>query len=125
MRRTLLPIAMLLLCATWAVAQYGGGYASQSQPDANKVSVAGCLDMSNGIPGNFILTDASGAVYQLTGKTEKLKDHVGQTIRVTAIGKPVVNVPGAMSEGTGALPTLSVISFKRLSGVCQGASNNN
>jgi hypothetical protein len=119
MRSIFLLISILLLSAAWAVAQYENPD-SDSQANASRVSMAGCLD---GASGSYTLTDAGGAVYRLTGKTEQLKAHIGQTIRVTAMSNPVVNVPGSMSEGTQTLPTLSVISFKRLSGVCNFASN--
>ena len=121
MRRNFLLISILLLSAAWAVAQYGGGSENESQPNTSKITVAGCLDVA---AGNYTLTDPSGAVYQLTGKTEKLKAHVGQTLRVTAISSPVVNVPGSMSEGTESLPTLSVVSFKQVSGICSNGANN-
>jgi hypothetical protein len=86
----------------------------------SKTTIEGCLD---GAIGNYILTDRAGATYRLSGNAEQLKAHVGETIRVTGVVTPVVHVPGAMSEGTETQPTLSVISFKRVSGVCNDANN--
>jgi hypothetical protein len=122
MRRIVLLISIVLLSAAWAAAQYGGGANSESTSNASNITVAGCLDEAG---GNYILTDQSGAIYRLTGKTEKLKAHVRQTIRVTGVSTSVTHVPGSMSEGTETQPSLSVISFKRISNVCAGNDTNN
>ena len=84
------------------------------------MTVVGCLD---GAIGSYTLTNQSGATYQLTGNTEPLKSHVGETIRVTGVITPIVNVPGAMSEGTQTQPSLSVNSFQRISQVCGDVNN--
>jgi hypothetical protein len=120
-KKIVVLISSLLLLTTCTMAQYGGGSDNLSQPDKSLIIVEGCLGQTY---GNFDLTDPSGASYQLTGKTEKLSGHIGQTIRVTATSTPVVHVPGSMSEGTETQPTLTVISFRRLSGVCTNGANN-
>jgi hypothetical protein len=114
MRRIVLMIAMFLLPAVWAVAQYDSGPNSEST-NSTKTIIEGCL---TGAIGNYTLTNFAGASYRLTGKTERLKAHVGETVRVTGVFTPVVYVPGSMSEGTETQPSLSVISFRRVSGVC-------
>jgi hypothetical protein len=121
MRKIVVLFSVLVLMAACTMAQYGGGSDRVSQASKSLVIVEGCLGQT---VGNYQLTDPSGASYQLAGKTEKLKGHVGQTIRVTASSLPVVNVPGSMSEGTETRTTLSVISFKRLSDVCTNGGNN-
>jgi hypothetical protein len=121
MRRIVVLISALLLVTACTMAQYGGGSGNESQSDKNLIIVEGCLGQTS---GNYDLTDPAGAIYQLSGKTEKLGGHIGQTIRVTATSKPVVNVPGSMSEGTESQPALSIISFKQLSGVCTNGANN-
>jgi hypothetical protein len=88
---------------------------AQSTMQSN-TTIEGCLD---GAIGSYTLTDRAGASYRLTGNTALLKIHVGETVRVT----PVVHVPGAMNEGTETQPTLSVISLKRVSGICNDANS--
>ena len=121
MRKILGLFSAFFLLTACTMAQYGGGSGNRSQPGKNLIIVEGCLGKTL---GNYGLTDPAGGSYQLTGKTEKLKDHLGQTIRVTAISKPEVNVPGSMSEGPETEPTLSVISIHRLSAVCTIGTNN-
>ncbi|MGC2209346.1 MAG: hypothetical protein WA532_04455 [Candidatus Korobacteraceae bacterium] len=121
MRKFIVLASAVVLSAACTMAQYGGGFDERSQDATNLIIVEGCLGQS---VGAYKLTDPAGAKYQLTGKTEKLKEHVGQTIRVTATSAPSLNAPGSMSEGTEMQPTLSVISFKRLSDVCTKSANN-
>jgi hypothetical protein len=115
MRRIILLGSILLLSAVWAVAQNNSDSDSESRTTSSKVTVEGCLD---GAIGNYTLTDHAGASYRLTGNADTLKAHVGETMQVTGVVVPVGHVPGAMSEGTETQPTLSVISFNRISAVC-------
>jgi hypothetical protein len=84
------------------------------------MTIEGCLD---GAIGNYTLTDNRGASYRLTGNPEQLKVHVGDTMRVTGVVTPVVNLPGAVSQGAETLPTLSIISLKQVSTVCSDAND--
>jgi hypothetical protein len=119
MKRTLLLISILLLSASWAMAQRGGGYSSNESSDSNanssNVTVLGCLSEDG---GNFTLTDQTGTTYLLIGKTEKLSAHVGHTMKVTGISTFAAQVPGSMSNGVETPPTLSVTSFKHVSSNC-------
>jgi hypothetical protein len=118
MKRNFLLISILLLSASWAMAQHGGGYgneSSDSNHDASQVTVQGCLGEDG---GNFTLTEPSGTTYQLIGKTEELRAHVGHTMRVTGTSTSATQVPGSMSETTETQPTLSVTSFKHVSANC-------
>lgn len=115
MKRIILLSSMLLLSAVWAAAQYESDSGSENRTVSRKMTIEGCLD---GAIGSYTLTDQQGASYQLTGKTEQLKDYVGGTMRLTGVVTPVVNMPGAISEGTQTQPTMSVISIQRLSAVC-------
>ena len=108
MRKMVVMFPALSLLTACSMALYGSG--NKSQPDKNLIIVQGCLGETL---GSYDLTDPTGASYKLTGKTAKLKEHVGQTIRVLATSEPLVNVPGSMSEGTQAVPDLSVISVQR------------
>jgi len=120
MRRISLLSSILLLSAVWAAAQYDSDSQSESTTVSRKATVEGCLD---GAIGNYTLTDYAGVSYRITGNTEPLKAHAGETMRVTGVVTPVVHVPGAMSEGIETQPTLSVVSFQRISAVCNDASN--
>jgi hypothetical protein len=120
MRGIILLCSMILLSVAWSVAQQESDSDSDNGTTSRKVTVEGCLD---GAIGNYTLTDRAGASYQLTGNTEQLKAHVGETMRVTGVVTPIVHVPGAMSEGTETQPTLSVMVFKRTSGICSDADN--
>jgi hypothetical protein len=126
MRRIILLSCILVLSTAWAAVQYDPDAPSQSTTTAAPATMAveGCLELDpNGPIGTYMLTNYGGASYQLTGSAAKLKPHVGETVRVTGVVTPVVNVPGAMSEGTRTQPTLSVASIKRISGVCSDSNN--
>jgi hypothetical protein len=124
MKRIILLSSLLLLSSVWTIAQYGSqsSTSTQSSPDANNMTVQGCL---SGSDGNYSLLDKSGNTYQLTGDTSKLQAHVGHTIQVTGTstssgssasttGKPV----GSMSTSADTHPSLSVTSFKHVSTSC-------
>jgi hypothetical protein len=115
MRKIILFSSMLLLLAVGAGAQSNSDSDGEGKTASNKMTVEGCVD---GAIGNYTLTDPAGASYRLTGNTDTLKAHVGATIQVLGVVTPVMHVPGAMSEGTETQPTLSVISFTRISAVC-------
>jgi hypothetical protein len=124
MRRIILLSCILVLSTVWAVAQNDPDAPSQSTTTTTTMTVEGCLELDpNGSIGSYTLTNYGGASYQLTGSAAKLKPHVGETVRVTGMATPVVNVPGAISEGTRTQPTLSVTSIKRISGVCSDSNN--
>jgi hypothetical protein len=120
MKRILLLSSILLFSAPWAMAQTDNDSGSAGSEHTSKMTVEGCL---GGAIGSYTLTNQSGATYQLTGNTELLKSHVGETIRVAGIITPIVNVPGAMSEGTQTQPSLSVNSFQRVSQICSDVNN--
>jgi len=122
--RHLLMISVLMLSASWAMAQ---NYPSQSGSDqsasgtgqtmGSKMSVEGCL---SGSDGNYMLTDKSGMTYQLTGDTAKLSEHVGHEIKVmgteSSSGSPEAS-SSSMGK-TGSEQTIDVTSFKHISKTC-------
>jgi hypothetical protein len=129
-KNTFLLVSILLLSAAWAMAQNGAD--RNDQTSGGHVTVEGCLSEAG---GNFTLTSQSGMSYQLTGNTDRLQDHVGQTIRVKGFSTPEAGAaPNSMSEGQApdsmsegadanaqaqqAQPMLSVRSFKRVSSNC-------
>jgi hypothetical protein len=92
MKNTILFGATLLLCAALAIAQDTpqpeGSNTSQppaasSSDQANTTStdttVQGCL---SGTSGNYMLTDANGMMYQLTGDESQLSANVNKQVEV-------------------------------------------
>jgi hypothetical protein len=119
MRRIILLSSILLLPAMWTMAQSVSSSGGENQTDSRTTTVVGCMD---GAVGNYTLTDhRTGAEYRLTGNTEQLKSlksNVLETMRVTGVFTPVVNLPYSVGEGTENEPTLSIVSIQRVSGVC-------
>lgn len=120
MRTIMLFSSLLLLTAAGAMAQVDNTSDNDNKTISTEVTVEGCLA---GAVGSYTLTDYAGASYQLSGSTEPLKAHDGETLRVTGVVTSIVHVPGAINEGTQTQPSLSVISFKQVSAVCNDASD--
>jgi len=118
MRKIILLNAVLLLSSVWALAQYDSD--SEIRTVSRNMMVEGCVE---GAIGNYTLTDKAGTSYRLTGNPDELKAHVGETVQATGVVSAIVHVPGAMSEGTDTLPTLSATSLKRVSAVCGDANS--
>jgi hypothetical protein len=128
----LLLLSVLLLGASWAVAQD-----SSSQTDSNsgtpsqtssanaggETTVQGCLSGSNGA---YTLTDKNGNSYQLTGDSAKLSEHVGHEVKITGTSSSASasasgggTTPGTTGEANAASQTLQVSSVKHVSKTCQ------
>jgi hypothetical protein len=124
MKRFLLMFSVLLLGASWAVAQDDAAQNPNSQPmgqstRAGETTVQGCL---NGANGSFTLSDKEGNSYQLTGDTAKLSEHVGHEVKVTGTAEATSPASGSAAGGTsanGASRTLQVNSVKHISKTCQ------
>jgi hypothetical protein len=130
MRQTFF-LSVLLLGATWAMAQNDQTPTSPSdqtpsaQSDAaptsagGNMTVQGCL---SGSDGNYMLTDKNGTMYQLTGDTAKLADHVGHEVKITGTasgGSMSPSGSGEAGDTAGASKqTLQVSSFKHVSKTC-------
>ncbi|HEV2469779.1 MAG TPA: DUF5818 domain-containing protein [Candidatus Sulfotelmatobacter sp.] len=127
MRQILLFVSVLLLSLSWAVAQNTSSQSSAASTSSgqtahsssgNEKSVEGCLSESN---GSYMLTAKNGTMYQLSGDTAKLKEHVGHEVKIT--GAMTSNNSGmsngsAMSNGS---HTIDVTSVKHISKTCQSA----
>jgi len=132
MQKLLLLVSVLLLGASWAVAQD-----SSSQTDPNsatagqtssanaggETSVQGCLSGSN---GSYTLTDKNGTSYQLTGDDAKLSEHVGHEVKITGTSSSASasasgggSTGGTTGGGSAASQTLQVSSVKHISKTCQ------
>lgn len=112
MRRTL-AILMLLLSASWLLAQDNMGKSS----DAAGTTIEGCLSSSS---GHYYLTDNSGKKYFLSGEANKLKSHVGHEIKVT--GMMGVKTSDTTQEGLESsakeMPVFKVKSVQHVAETC-------
>jgi uncharacterized protein involved in outer membrane biogenesis len=120
MRHGLLAISVLLLATLWAVAQYSGHSKTSA---GGQTTVEGCLSNSN---GNYMLTDQNGTMYQLTGDTAKLSEHVGHEIKVSGTSSSADSTgssAGAANSASGsAQQTVQVASVKHISKTCKSGS---
>jgi hypothetical protein len=123
MRRLLWLGFVLLLGASWAVAQDSATPGSTpTQSDSSQASsaqtVEGCLSGSN---GKYTLTDQQGKSYDLTGDTSKLADHVGHEVKITGSASSGSSSSTGSQAGSGSGQTLEVSSFKHVSKTCKNA----
>ncbi len=115
-------ISALLAFALCALAQ---DYPAQSGKGSstNETKVQGCLSRSN---GGYILTDKSGAAYQLAGDTSKLTDHVGREVEIKGTRTVSREASGAAaSEAKEAAPArIDVTAVKQISSTCTSSSDS-
>lgn len=114
MKRQLLRVAFLVLASSWALAQ--GEYSQQPDPSqtAKGKSVEGCL---SGAADTFVLTDAKGKTYELTGDTSMLKDNVGHQVRL--YGNVGSSGGGEKTSARGPQATFGVKKVESLSDTCK------
>lgn len=121
MRHGLLVISVLLLASLWAAAQNSGQTSEKSA--GGQTTVEGCLSGSN---GNYMLTDQNGTMYQLTGDSAKLSEHVGHEIKVSGTSSSAENSASGAGTATGASgsaqQTIQVTSVKHISKTCKSGS---
>lgn len=125
MRQIFLFLSVLLLGLSWAVAQNTASQPSAASPGSgqtthassgNAKSVEGCLSESN---GSYMLNAKNGMMYQLSGDTATLKEHVGHEVKITGTmtsSDSGMSNGSAMSNGT---HTIEVTSVKHISKTCQ------
>ena len=124
MRRVSLLISMLVLSALCALAQYefeqnpNSTFASRAA--SYRTMLEGCLDMRS---GSYFLVLPGGAYVHLDGQQEQMSGHVGDSVRVSGVFTPVVNVPGTTREATETQPTFSVATFTSVFGICRDFNN--
>jgi hypothetical protein len=128
----LLLLSVLLLGASWAVAQDpatapGQNDSTQSTPTqsgsthagAGAQTVEGCLSGTN---GKYTLTDKQGQSYDLTGDTSKLADHVGHEVKITGTaGSGSPSSGSQMGNTSSGGMTLEVSSVKHVAKTCKNA----
>lgn len=117
--RKLVFLSVLLLGASWAVAQNSTPTQSGSKhASAGMETVEGCLSGSN---GKYTLTDQQGKTYDLTGDTSKLADHVGHEVKITGTeGSGSASTGSQMGDSSSGM-TLEVSSMKHVSKTCKNA----
>ena len=107
MKKLFLLGSALLVCGALAVAQDTAP--TPGTADANSATsstVQGCL---SGTSGNYMLTDATGASYQLQGEESQLADNVNKEVEITgtvsssasasATNSPDASAPGNATAG--------------------------
>ena len=124
MYKTLMLLLVLLVSAAWMQAQA----TPQSEPTqstaepsgtAGHMMVEGCL---SGSDGNYTLTADNGTMYQLTGNTAELKDHVGHEVQITGKTSGSASASSSSSMSSGQQQTLDVKSMKHISKTCKAAA---
>jgi uncharacterized protein DUF5818 len=142
-KKTLLLTVILLLSATWVVAQTSthptppsgnnaptppgtsdqmGGQSSQgmgnqganSQNMGNETQMEGCLAGSS---GSYTLTDASGTAWQLQGDDSQLSKHVGQQVRISGTSAS----PAAAGSGGAGGQMFNVTKVRKVANTCSGS----
>jgi hypothetical protein len=115
MYKTLLLSLVLVSSAACLQAQ---AYPQSAQ---NHVNVQGCLQ---GLDGNYTLTADDGTIYQLTGNTAELKEHVGHEVQITGMTSVSGAESSARASSAGATPpaSLAVKSVKHISKTCKSAA---
>jgi hypothetical protein len=136
--RLLLTATILLLSSSWTLGQSGtpttpndnsqntGSSAPsmqqppddsqkpKSDPGRGKETVEGCL---SGAANTFVLTDASGRTYELTGATHELNANIGHKVRLT--GTRGSTGGGARISASGNQRTFGVKKVESLSNSCK------
>jgi len=118
MYKKLLLSLVLLTSAAWLQAQ---AYPQSSPTETpGEKSIEGCLQ---GTDGNYTLTAANGTIYQLTGNTADLKEHVGHEVRITgkSSGSEAAS-PSSAASGGAQQATLDVKSMKHIAKTCKSAA---
>jgi Protein of unknown function (DUF5818) len=123
--RPMLFVSLLLLAASWAIAQNAPAqtdhqaYNQSATSSGSQVTVQGCL---SGSDGKYMLTDDQGKMYNLGGDTSKLADHIGHEVKITGTESAASGASaGAMSSQPNE-PTLEVISMKHISKTCKNGA---
>ncbi|HTW58452.1 MAG TPA: hypothetical protein VMD99_09985 [Terriglobales bacterium] len=122
--RTLLLISVLLLGVCWAAAESMPAAKASGKTEAStgsQTTVLGCLSSSD---GKYMLTDSQGKMYDLTGDTSILAEHIGHEVKITGTESTSENTPsnsGATSNHSNA-ETLEVSSVKHISKTCKNGA---
>jgi hypothetical protein len=91
-----------------------------SDQSMSSKTVEGCLQGSN---GSYTLMAKDGTMYQLSGDTSKLADHVGHEVQITGTTWRSATDASAGAAAAGSQPTLEVKSVKHVSKGCKSSSD--
>jgi len=82
MKKAILLSSLLMLCTALALAQdtQSSSPSDNASASAGSNTVQGCL---SGSSGNYMLTDATGVMWQLQGDESKLSANVNKEVEVT------------------------------------------
>lgn len=117
MRHGLMVLSVLLFASLWVAAQNSEQGPRTSA--AGQTTVEGCL---SGSSGSYMLTDQNGTMYQLSGDTAKLSEHVGHEVKVSGTSSSGGSTEPANGASGGAQQTLQVSSVKHISKTCKSGS---
>ncbi len=119
MYRTLMFSLVLLTSAVLLQAQ-SYPQAAPTQTPGTK-TVQGCLQGSG---GSYTLTADSGMLYQLTGNTSELAEHVGHEVEITGsvAGSSAASSSSESAAAASQQAMLDVKSMKHISKTCKAAS---
>ena len=121
MFKTLTLALVLLGSVAWLQAQAGYGQSGMSPTTSGNTTVEGCLQGSN---GNYMLTSSNGTIYQLTGDTSKLAEHVGHEMKVTGTTSAASGSspsPSGSAMTPNSQQTLKVMSVKHVAKTCKSS----
>jgi hypothetical protein len=122
--RPLLLVSVLLLGVCWAAAENmpaSKANGKTATTTATQTTVEGCLSSSN---GKYMLTDSQGKMYDLTGDSSTLAEHIGHEVKITgtkSTSGDTAASSGAMSNHSNA-ETLEVSSVKHISKTCKNGA---
>jgi len=106
-------LVLLLLSVAWLPAQEK----SSSQTKSGATAMQGSLFYAS---GQYFLIDGGKAKLELSGSTNKLKEHIGHEVQIT--GKPSTKTVEATSYGAASsaevVPVFEVKSVKRIADDC-------
>jgi hypothetical protein len=125
MRNTILAGLLLLVCGAWAVAQSGSDQSGTSASKSAQITIEGCLIGSS---DSFMLTDSTGAVFQLQGTSSDLSPNVGKDVQVkgtlsASSPAPSGDSPSTPASGsaTNTPQTINVTRVQKVSDTCKPA----
>jgi hypothetical protein len=114
MNKRSLFTAIMALAASWAFTQSTGSQQTDKSQSTSGDTIVGCL---SGAANTFVLTDAQGYTYELTGDTSVLKKNVGHKVRL--YGYVGNTGGGAKISVQGPQRTFGVKKVKSLSHTCK------
>ncbi len=138
MNKAILLSAAVLLCAAMAIAQdtpQNGGSTSQTSATSssdqtsipsNGNAIQGCL---SGSSGNYMLTDTSGTMWQLTGDESQLSANVNKQVEVMGTastgGSAESHTPDSNASGNSAEASGTTGSASASAGGASGSASAN